>query len=391
MLVKIVNGCRKGKAIIFNDGVPFIILYYDKGLLNGTVDRMNEYGMVALHGHLTNGIESGLFEEYDKNGEVVWRGYYRNGKRYKDVRGRIVKKGNDNEKSNETEWYYELDEKGVMKNYSLYEKGVLCRVLMEFDGNIMTEFDKKGRRVYEGEYKGDMKNGFVRDGKGREYGEGEYALYTGEWKNGKRNGLGTEYSGFNPLYSGEWKEGKRHGRGQEMDKNGKVVRSGSWLNGVFERKIKTVVSPSSLTSNPILIEEMKIGDDSFNLLSITVLKLLNLPLLKRITIGDDCFKEVRNVEFCKLSVLEELVIGKRSFTCTTDIHVDKHYSVKKKGYFHIAKCSKLKSIQIGDYSLSDYTSFSLKTLPSLQSIEIGSSCFYFVASFSLACSNYQMA
>ena len=46
-------------------------------------------------------------------------------------------------------------------------------------------------------------------------------------------------------------------------------------------------------------------------------------------------------------------------------------------------CPKLKSIQLTDSSFSDYHSFELSNLPSLQSIYIDVRCFWFAPSFSL--------
>ena len=53
------------------------------------------------------------------------------------------------------------------------------------------------------------------------------------------------------------------------------------------------------------------------------------------------------------------------------------------GFFRIVNCSELKSIQIGRYSFSDYRSFELSNLPSLQFIDIDIECFKYVRSFSL--------
>lgn len=85
MRVKLVNGKRDGDAVILKDEVPFIKLKYWNGMLMGTVERLNEEGMVELRGQLVNGKECGLFEEYDDCGMVSWRGYYRSGKRYSEV------------------------------------------------------------------------------------------------------------------------------------------------------------------------------------------------------------------------------------------------------------------------------------------------------------------
>ena len=43
------------------------------------------------------------------------------------------------------------------------------RVVQEFDGVKMVEYDENGRKVYEGEFKGDVEKGFVREGRGKEY------------------------------------------------------------------------------------------------------------------------------------------------------------------------------------------------------------------------------
>ena len=45
-------------------------------------------------------------------------------------------------------------------------------------------------------------------------------IFKGEYKNGKRNGKGKEYSTDGDLiFEGEYKNGKRNGKGQEKEKN----------------------------------------------------------------------------------------------------------------------------------------------------------------------------
>ena len=85
MKVKLVNGLRDGEALIVNDGVPYIKLTYKNGMMTGNVERLNKYLITELKGRVVNGDERGLFEEYDKNEKVVWRGYYKNGRRYSEV------------------------------------------------------------------------------------------------------------------------------------------------------------------------------------------------------------------------------------------------------------------------------------------------------------------
>ena len=92
-------------------------------------------------------------------------------------------------------------------------------------------------------------------------------------------------------------------------------------------------------------------------------------------IGDDCFNTVRLFELNELSELESVVIGQKSFR--------KGAVEQDDGSCRIVNCPKLKSIQIGNYTLSDYQSFELNNLPSLQSIDFGQACFGYAPSFSL--------
>ena len=52
-------------------------------------------------------------------------------------------------------------ENGRVKRVCLYEMDQMVRVMMEFS-SAMIENDEKGKKVYEGGFKGDMKSGFVR-------------------------------------------------------------------------------------------------------------------------------------------------------------------------------------------------------------------------------------
>ena len=247
----------------------------------------------------------------------------------------------------------------------------------------MIEFGENGKREYEGEFKGDMESGFVREGKGKEFANGSrMAIYSGDWKNGKREGMGTEYKGFKSVYTGEWKDGLRDGKGEEMDENGEVVRSGWWVDGIHESEITPILIPSSLTSNPQTIEELKIENNSYNDSSVTELKLSGLVRLKRIVIGDECFGSVRLFELDSLMELESVVIGQKSFTVSKDYESIIH-STRTDGTCRIVNCPKLKSIRVGVYSFADYHSFELNSLPSIESIDIGDHCFHYAPSFSL--------
>ena len=150
MMVKLVNGKREGTAIIVNEDYEFIKLEYRRGELTGDVVKMDRYLSVLLKGSLVNGEERGLFVEY-KGSKPIWRGYYRNGKRFSEV-----------VKSVKLRWYYEERsvrsrlllsiaqydeslrdknghcfefENGVIKRECIYENGERKETVREFQSD----------------------------------------------------------------------------------------------------------------------------------------------------------------------------------------------------------------------------------------------------------------
>ena len=63
MKVKVVNGKREGKAIVWKGGERYLTVTYRNGVVDGRVERMDGEGDVELRGVLVKGVESGLFEE----------------------------------------------------------------------------------------------------------------------------------------------------------------------------------------------------------------------------------------------------------------------------------------------------------------------------------------
>ena len=82
-----------------------------------------------------------------------------------------------------------------------------------------------------------------------------------------------------------------------------------------------------------------------------------------------------------LNRLKTIKIGNNSFT-----QKKYNWGDDQSKSFHILNCESLESIQIGQYSFSDYAGdFELKNLPQLQSIQIGTigsdSCNFYDNSF----------
>ena len=88
----------------------------------------------------------------------------------------------------------------------------------------------------------------------------------------------------------------------------------------------------------------------------------SLLSLKRIDIGNDCFKEVNRFVIDGLNELKSVIIGKSCFK------LDK--SSREGSECVIMNCDQLNEIHCGESSFEWYESFELKNLPSLISIQL---------------------
>ena len=118
-----------------------------------------------------------------------------------------------------------------------------------------------------------------------------------------------------------------------------------------------------------------------NDLEYTVFDFSRFIRVKSIEIGDDCFGSVQTFRIDGLNRLKTIKIGKHSFTQKKN-----NGGNKKTKSFHILNCESLESIQIGQWSFSDFGGdFELKNLPQLQSIQIGTVGSY---SYNFWCSSF---
>ena len=108
------------------------------------------------------------------------------------------------------------------------------------------------------------------------------------------------------------------------------------------------------------------------------LDLNRFQCLRSIEIGNDCFGSVQAFKIDGLNQLKTIKIGMNSFTQLKQEEWDKMMLpealeiCKQSKSFHILNCESLESIEIGQYSFSDFAGdFELKNLPQLQSIQIG--------------------
>ena len=111
---------------------------------------------------------------------------------------------------------------------------------------------------------------------------------------------------------------------------------------------------------------LTIPSSSYN--SLNTFIIIHFDMLQTIVIGNDSFGSVKTFKIDGLNRLKTIKIGKRSFT-----HKKSWYGNDESKSFHILNCESLESIQIGEYSFSDFAGdFELKNLPRLQDIKIGS-------------------
>ena len=113
------------------------------------------------------------------------------------------------------------------------------------------------------------------------------------------------------------------------------------------------------------IRSIIIANNSCNVKEHTAFDFSPFTLVESIEIGNDCFESVQTFKIDGLNRLKMIKIGKNSF-------IQKKYGNDSSKSFHILNCESLESIQIGEFSFSDFwREFELKNLPQLQSIQIG--------------------
>ena len=124
-----------------------------------------------------------------------------------------------------------------------------------------------------------------------------------------------------------------------------------------------------------------IPDWTCNDIDYTIFDFSRFTQVESIEISNNCLVSVKTFKIDGLNRLKSIRIGKNSFTQkTSSCGYDKSKS------FHILNCESLESIQIGEYSFSDFgDEFELKNLPQLQSIQIGT---IGSTSFNFFCSSF---
>ena len=283
---------------------------------------------------------------------------------------RLLYHGEYNERRMKEGWGIEYDEKcRNMALEGIWSKGRLIEVIRCFNGDTMTELKRNGSDsldptkripIYVGGYRYDEDNEtFVREGKGCLIDE-ESGLATREceWKDGK------EVSGRD-LHGG-W-----------YDPKWKYVLSTAMIPRPEPAPLRINVTESAEWSDVSLqVSDLTISSKCCN--DLKALDLNRFQCLRSIEIGDYCFGSVQTFQIDGLNQLKTIKIGMNSFTQLKQEEWDKMMLpealaiCKQSKSFHILNCESLESIEIDQYSFSDFAGeFELKNLPQLQSIQIG--------------------
>ena len=126
-------------------------------------------------------------------------------------------------------------------------------------------------------------------------------------------------------------------------------------------------SAESLQTIQSNVSTIILSDKSCNDQNYTVFEFSRFTSLKLLEIKDYSFGSVVLFKIDGLSKLKSLKIGLHSFT-----KMQYGYGCDEAKSFHILNCEKLRTIEINQYSFSDFGGqFELKNLPSLRTLKIG--------------------
>ena len=275
--------------------------------------------------------------------------------------GHLLYHGESNERRMKEGWGIEYDEEsGNVVVEGIWSKGRLMEVIRCFNGDTMTELKRNGSDsldptiripIYVGGFRYDEDNErFVREGKGCLIDENTgIATRECEWKDGK------EVSGVN-LHGGWYNPKWRYVLTTAM-----IPRP----EPAFSSLRISVNGSTKWSSVSLQVTDLTISSNCCN--DLNALDLNRFEWLRSIEIGDDCFGSVQTFKIDGLNRLKTIKIGHNSFTQKKN-----SYGNDRSKSFHILNCESLESIEIDEYSFSDFEDeFELKNLPQLEYIQIG--------------------
>ena len=375
LLSEMKDGKVEGRCQLFNRGILSLAWMMKNGKRIGGVTLYENGKAISKEGWdslLGNEGEDRRMIENSKEGLIMTIRCHC--KEDEEDDGCVIYRGGFDEEMNRDGYGIEHDmENGKEKIEGYWEKDRLIRMIREFDAdnNQMIEYaenddnDESNMEIlnriptYIGGYC--IENGkYVRNGVGYLIDEKSgTANRESEWANGKeKKEVGTD------LYEGWYVKGMSESiRSILKNENPREMKTNQIVN-VAAKRIE-IHNSGELNELNLNVKELVICSNSCN--DLNELDLNNFKWLESIEIGNDCFESVKTFKIDGLNRLKTIKIGNNSFTQEKNWWGD-----DESKSFHILNCESLESIQIGEYSFSDFGGeFELKNLPQLQSIQIG--------------------
>lgn len=111
------------------------------------------------------------------------------------------------------------------------------------------------------------------------------------------------------------------------------------------------------------IKSLIISSNSCNAVNMDELDLSKYPSLEHVFIGDNSYSYVSNITISDNDNLQSIEIGKNSFT-----QFKNGFGMDKNKYLSIRNCTLLQKLVIGQYSFSDFASFSVSSITPILSL-----------------------
>ena len=347
LLSEMKDGKVEGRCQLFNRGI-LCLAWMDSVLGNGdrkVIENSKEGLIMTIRCRCEN-------ENENENEEIV------------------IYRGEFDDEMNRHGYGMEYDrESGKEMIEGYWEKDKLVGIVREFDAdnNKMIEYADNSNSVeiwnripvYIGGYCIENGNQFVRHGIGYLIDETSgTATRESKWKHGKEKSGGTD------LYEGWYVEGMKESIRSVLNNENPGEMKTKSIESVPDKQIE-IHNSTELNEMDLKVTELVIPSNCCS--DLTELDLNRFKWLRSIKIGDECFESVQTFKIDGLNQLKSLKIGRNSFTEKKNSNGN-----NKSKSFHILNCESLESIEIGEYSFSDFGGqFELKNLPSLQSIQIG--------------------
>ena len=357
------NGKRVGGITEYENGIALQKESWESIIGKGDrrmIENSKEGLIMTIRCRCDNGNENGNENENENED---------NKDNDKEKYGYVIYRGGFDEEMNRDGYGIEYDAaNGKVKIEGYWEKDKLIRIVREFDpqNNRMIEYAENNNNidlldripVYSGGYC--IENGkFVRNGIGYLFDDKSgTAIRRSEWDRGEERYGGTD------LFEGWYVEGMSESIRSVLKNKNPKDRKIDPIANLFPQ-YEYVSKSQDLNNMSLTVTDLLISAKCCNLFN--ELDLSKFKWLQSIKIGNDCFESVQTFKIDGLNRLKTIKIGDKSFTKKKKTHGNDESKT-----LHILNCESLESIQIGQYSFSDFGGdFELKNLPHLQSIQIG--------------------